>query len=140
MSLETSILTSIKKLLGLSETVTNFDGDILIHINTVIANLNQMGIGPVDGMIIEDSSVTWDQFFTNDSHDIPVIEEAEDGSYEETSETIIKDKKLQQQVKSYIFLKVKLLFDPPSNGNLLKAMKENAEELEVRLYTLKGGY
>ena len=101
---------------------------------------DQMGIGPVEGLVVSDKNTTWEQFFTADAHSRPVLTEQEDGTYLETEEIVTVDSVLQQQVKSYIFTKVKLLFDPPSNGNLLSAMKENAKELEVRLYTLKGGY
>lgn len=139
-TLEPSILKTIKKLLGLGDDYIHFDTDIIVHINTVFSNLTQMGIGPitstsqtvtdpdtgetsevqvsvVGSFIIDGADETWENFFTGH-----------------------EDPNLIQQVKTYTYIKVKLLFDPPSNGNLLKALNENAKELEVRLYTQVGGY
>lgn len=101
-----SILTSIKKLLGLTEDDTSFDLDLIIHINTVFFTLNQLGVGPSEPFRIEDKTSTWDEF----------VDEGE-----------------VEAVKSYIYLKVKMLFDPPSNSALLEAMKESAKEYEWRL-------
>ena len=101
-----SILTSIKKLLGLSEDDTSFDQDLIIHINTVFFTLNQLGVGPEEPFRIEGKSESWDEF----------VGEGE-----------------VEAVKSYIYLKVKMLFDPPSNSALLEAMKESAKEYEWRL-------
>ena len=140
MAADESILNGIKKLLGLPSDMTAFDPDIIIHINTVISNLNQMGIGPVNGFIITGSSETWTNFFTDNDHSIPVIKQEDTGDYSVTNETITVDKNLLQQVKTYIYIKVKLLFDPPANATLVSAMQDNAKELEVRLYTRKGGY
>lgn len=101
-----SILTSIKKLLGLTEDDTSFDPDIIIHINTIFFTLNQLGVGPADPFRITSKTEKWNDF---DS----------DGDIE--------------AIKSYMYLKVKLLFDPPSNSALLNAMQENAKEYEFRL-------
>lgn len=109
-----SILTSTKKLLGLDSTYTIFDPDIIIHINTVLANLVQMGIGPAEGLVIEDATSVWSDF--------------------------IGDSKLIQQIKTYVFIKVRLIFDPPTNSALYTALENNAKELEVRMYTQLGGY
>ena len=140
--METSILTTIKKLLGLPSETDAFDLDIMVHINSVLSTLNQMGIGKTAGFVISDETATWEQFFEDDDLDIPLLTESEEepGTFEESTETISVDSVFQQQVKSYIYIKVKLLFDPPANGNILSAMKENAKEIETRLYTLKGGY
>lgn len=108
---DSSILTTIKKLLGLTEEYTAFDTDIMVHINTVFANLVQMGIGQESGFMITDKSKTWKDF-------LPV-------------ENLI----FMNQVISYINIKVRLLFDPPANGNLLEALNKNAAELEYRLYS-----
>lgn len=108
---DNSILTTIKKLLGLTEDYTAFDTDIIVHINTVLANLIQMGVGPTDGFMIEDSTKTWSDF-------IP-------------AEKFI----LVQQLISYVYIKVRLLFDPPANSNLIDSLKSNAAELEYRLYS-----
>lgn len=140
MALEKSILKNIRKLMGLGAENTAFDPDLIIHINSVFSILNSEGIGPVDGFAIDDETADWDAFFANDAHNTPVISEGDDGTYIETTETITVSPILQNSVKSLVYIKVRLLFDPPSNGNLLSAMKENARELEIRLYTLKGGY
>ena len=102
-----SILTSIKKLLGITEEYTHFDPDIIMHINSVFMILNQMGVGPSDGFRIEDKSATWDEYITE-------------------GENI-------DSVKSYIHLKVKLLFDPPQGGAVMEATKQMINELEWRL-------
>jgi hypothetical protein len=106
-----SILTTIKKLLGLTEEYTAFDTDIIVHINTVLTNLIQMGVGPVNGFMIEDSTKKWSDF-------------------------VPSDKLLfVQQLISYVYIKVRLLFDPPANTNLIDSLKANALELEFRLYS-----
>lgn len=108
--MEQSILTSIKKLLGIAESCTDFDTDIIIHINTVLMILNQLGVGE-EGFQIEDKEQKWSDFI--------ILENGE------------KDK--FQAVKSYVHLKVKLLFDPPLNSAIIDAMKESIKELEWRL-------
>lgn len=105
--MEESILISIKKLLGISKDYTNFDTDIIMHINTVFMVLHQLGVGPAEGYMIEDKSATWDEF--------------------------VEDKDNLNAVKSYIHLKVKLLFDPPLNSSVLTALKESIDELEFRI-------
>ena len=102
-----SILTSIKKLLGISEEYTHFDKDIIMHINTVFLNLTQLGVGPQEGFFIEDSSSDWSEF--------------------------IDDQMTLQAVKSYIYLKVKLLFDPPLTSSVLESTNRMIAELEWRL-------
>lgn len=109
-----SILETIKKQLGITYDYDVFDQDIIIHINTVLNNLIQMGVGPQDGYMITDARNTWNEF--------------------------IADSKKLQQVKSYVYLKVKLLFDPPQSSALLEAYNKTAYELEYRLYTECGGY
>ena len=103
-----SILTSIKKLLGLSENNTDFDDDIIIHINSVFMTLTQLGVGPSTGFYIEDATSEWTDFVT----DITKI----------------------QAIKTYVFLKVKLVFDPGSVGSsTLAAYERQIQELEWRL-------
>lgn len=104
-----SILETTKKLLGLTKEYDSFDTDIIIHINTVFSNLTQMGIGPEEGFTITGYSETWDQFITSSE---------------------LKT----QQVKSYMTLKVKSLFDPSANGNVSEAIKSAISEMEYRLY------
>ena len=118
--LNESILNSIKKLLGLNDGITVFDTDIAFHINTVFANLAQMGVGPKDesgkniGFRITGATETWSSF-TND--DI-----------------------LMENVKTYVYIKVKMVFDPPQSNALIDAYNSQARELEWRLYTKEGGY
>ncbi len=112
--LNESILNSTKKLLGIHEDVTVFDLDIAFHINTVFANLIQMGVGPQAGYRISSADNVWSEFSENDL--------------------------LIENVKSYVYLKVKLLFDPPTNSALISAIESQAKELEWRMYTQKGGY
>lgn len=102
-----SILDTIKKLLGLSSDYTEFDTDIIIHINSVFSVLHQLGVGPENGFSITDKTATWDQF-TN-------------------SNVKIND------VISYVYLKVRLLFDPPSNSTILKSYESMISEYEWRL-------
>lgn len=109
-----SILISIKKLLGLGAEYTDFDQDILIHINTAIANLVQIGVGPSEGFYVYGNSETWEDF-------------------------VGENPKLSQ-IKSDVYLRVKLLFDPPSSATLLESTNRMIAELEWRLYVEKGGY
>lgn len=102
-----SILTSIKKLLGIDESYTHFDSDIIMHINSVFTILTQMGVGPSEGFIIEDDTTTWIDF--------------------------LGDKTNLESVKTYIFMKVKLMFDPPLAGSVTEAYNRTISELEWRL-------
>lgn len=102
-----SILTSIKKMLGITEEYTHFDPDIIIHINSVFMTLNQLGVGPENGFYIEDETTTWFEY--------------------------VNDLKKLQAVKSYMGLKVRLLFDPPANSTIMQAMKDSINEFEFRL-------
>lgn len=105
-----SILTSIKKLLGIEEDYEQFDPDIIMHINTVFRLLKRMGVGPAKGFRIEDSMSVWSDFLDDDTEDS------------------------LEDVKTYIFLKVKLIFDPPTNSAHIEAIKENIKELEWTLH------
>lgn len=102
-----SILTSIKKLLGIAEEYTQFDEDIIMHINSVFLNLTQLGVGPEEGFSIEDDTTSWEDF--------------------------IEDNVQLQAVKSYVYLKVKLLFDPPLSTSVIESMNRMIAELEWRL-------
>lgn len=102
-----SILTSIKKLLGITEEYEHFDQDIIIHINTALMILTQLGVGPSEGFFIKDKYALWSDF--------------------------IPDVKTLEAVKSYIYLKVRMLFDPPTSSSLMNAMEQNMKELEWRL-------
>lgn len=102
-----SILTSIKKLLGITEEYTHFDADVLMHINMAFMVLYQLGVGPSTPFSIEDASATWSDFL-GDSIDLA-------------------------GVKTYIYQKVKLVFDPPQSSAAITALKESIAELEWRL-------
>lgn len=103
-----SILTSIKKLLGITEEYDQFDADIVMHINTVFLNLSQIGVGPGEGFSIEDKSTEWSEFLPGEH-------------------------KLFEAVKTYIYLKVRLLFDPPINSAVIESINHNIAEIEWRL-------
>lgn len=102
-----SILTSIKKMLGIAEEYDIFDPDIIMHINSVFMVLNQLGVGPPEGFTIEDSTSTWQEFMQNNTN--------------------------IESVKSYMYLKVKLLFDPSLNSAVTESMKQMIQEYEWRL-------
>lgn len=101
-----SILTSTKKVLGLSESDTSFDIDIVLHINSVFSTLNQLGIGPETGFEIEDATSVWMDFLENDAR--------------------------LNSVKSYIYLRVRLLFDPPTSSYHISALQNQVEQMEWR--------
>ena len=102
-----SILTSIKKVLGIYEEDTSFDIDIIMHINTVLMILRQMGIGPTEGFSVYNSYDTWEDY--------------------------LSDTSLIEAVKTYIALKVRLIFDPPASSAMIEAMNRTISELEWRL-------
>lgn len=102
-----SILDSVKKTLGVDSDYDVFDADILTHINSTFLTLSQIGVGPVMGYMIEDSDPTWDDFLGKDSRLIAV--------------------------KSYMYLKVRLLFDPPPTSFHITAIEKQISELEWRL-------
>ena len=106
-----SILTSIKKLLNIPADYAVFDQDILIHINSAFGTLHQLGLGPVEGFEISDDSVTWNAFMGGD----PKL----------------------NSVRTYVFLKVKLPFDPPPTSFGLDALKQQISELEWRLNVVR---
>lgn len=108
-----SILTSTKKILGIDKDYTAFDLDILTHINSVFAVLNQLGIGTDNGFVIEDAEPTWDAFLGDDP--------------------------LLNTVKTYVYLRVRILFDPPTTSFLLESLKEQYKELEWRLNVKREG-
>lgn len=105
--MEDSILTSIKKLLGIAEDYTHFDTDIIIHINSVFLTLSQLGVGSKENFFIEDASASWTDFI-------------EDGSVLNT-------------VKTFIYLKVKMLFDPPASSAAMESYDRIIKEYEFRL-------
>lgn len=102
-----SILTGTKKILGIEADYTAFDHDIMMHINSVFGTLAQLGIGPPEGFMIDDETATWHDFFGDNLLYNPVI--------------------------TYVYLRVRLLFDPPTTSYLVEATKAQILELEVRL-------
>lgn len=108
-----SILNSTKKNLGLAEGYTEFDPDVIMHINTVFSILNQLGVGPEDGFMIDDETDTWEDFLGDDPN--------------------------LNVVKTYVYLRVRHLFDPPGTSYHLNAAKEQYQELEWRLNTYREG-
>lgn len=106
-----SILDSVKKSIGIDKEYAAFDPDIIMHINSVLATLNQLGVGPESGFSIEDSSTTWNE--------------------------LIGDDPRYNSVKTYVFLKVRTLFDPPTASHLMTAMNEQIREFEWRIQTLR---
>ena len=102
-----SILNSINKLLGIAEDYDHFDSDIIMHINSVFATLTQLGVGPEDGFSIDDESAKWEDF--------------------------LPEERMLHSVKSYMFMKVKLMFDPPLSSAVIECTKEQIKELEWRL-------
>ena len=107
MRMNDSILTSIKKLLGITEEYEHFDQDIIIHINSVFMILNQLGVGPSNGFSITDKTAVWSDFISEGAN--------------------------LESVKSYIYLKVRLLFDPPTTSAVMESMNRMICELEFRL-------
>lgn len=103
-----SILDSIKKVLGIDSDYTAFDEDIIMHINTVFSVLGELGVGPTPGFHIEDNTTKWSDFFGGDVNTI-------------------------RSVKTYIYLRVRLLFDPPATSFTITAMENQIKELEWRL-------
>lgn len=108
-----SILTSTKKILGVDEDYTAFDLDIMTHINSVFSILTQLGIGPSEGFMIEDASATWEDFLVTDQN--------------------------LNSVKTYIYLRVRLLFDPPQTSYLIEALERQFKEIEWRLSVHREG-
>lgn len=110
--MEQSILTSTKKILGLAEEYTPFDLDVITHINTAFSTLYQLGVGPTTGFAIEDATPTWADFIDGD---ISIV----------------------NACKTYVYLRVRLLFDPPPTSFALQAMKEQLAEYEWRISVLR---
>lgn len=102
-----SILTSVKDQLGLCQDDESFDREIIIFTNAAFAILTQLGVGPLTGFSIKGYDETWDDF------KVDIVQE--------------------EMAKTYLYLKVKRLFDPPANSSLAKAIDEEIHEYEWRL-------
>ena len=104
---ENSILISIKKLLGIDKDYVQFDQDIIININSALMSLMQLGVGPQSGFKIRGEEETWNDF--------------------------IGERIDFESVKTYVYLKVRLTFDPPQSSYLIENIKEQLKEIEWRL-------
>lgn len=102
-----SILDSVKKNLGIDDDYDVFDNDIVMYINGVFSTLNQLGIGPTEGFAIEDGTATWDELLGTDLR--------------------------LNSVKTYTYLVVRLIFDPPATSFTIEAMNRQIKELEWRI-------
>ena len=102
-----SILTSIKKLLGITEEYDHFDKDIVMHINSAFSVLTQLGVGPKEGFSIKDASTTWSELLNDDLR--------------------------LESVKTYVYYKVKLGFDPPQSSYAIESINRQISELEWRI-------
>ena len=105
--MEESILDSIKDMLGPDSSYDVFDNEILIHINMALSVLTQLGVGPAEGFVVTDSDATWNQFLGN--------------------------AKNIDMAKTFVYMKVKMAFDPPANSSVLNAYNEACKEYEWRL-------
>ncbi|ASR84011.1 hypothetical protein SEA_TEACUP_5 [Arthrobacter phage Teacup] len=101
-----SILDTTKKLLGFESDYTAFDLDIITHINTVFTTLQSLGVGPEEGFMITDKEAVWDEF---------------------------TGLEMMNSVKSYMFMRVRLMFDPPTTSFHLESLNKMAQEIEWRL-------
>ena len=108
-----SILTSTKKVLGIDDGYTAFDIDVIMHINTVFNTLTDLGIGPPEGFMITDKTAVWADFIGSDVN--------------------------LNSVKTYIYLRVRLAFDPPATSFTINALQEQVKELEWRLNVRREG-
>lgn len=104
--MEESILLSIKKLLGPTSECEVFDLDIIMHINSALSTLTQLGVGPSEGFFIRDAHSLWSDFIQGPKFEM---------------------------VKTYVYLKVKLIFDPPSSSAVIESINRQISEFEWRL-------
>lgn len=112
--MEDSILKSTKKILGLDPDYVVFDLDIITHINSAFSTLNQLGVGPTGGFVINDDEALWSDFIPDNNN-------------------------AYNSVKTYVFLKTRLAFDPPTTSYLLSTYEKQISELEWRLNTVREG-
>lgn len=104
---ELSVLNTIKTMIGPSALYEGFNVDIMIHINSVFAYLAQMGVVP-DGTKIDDENTTWS--------------------------SVVPNLNMLEEIKSYIYFKVRLMFDPPANATIVNAWQEEIKQLEFRMF------
>lgn len=106
-----SILDSTKKVLGIADSDTSFDMDVITHINSTFSILNQLGLGPDDAFGIEDNSARWEDL------ELPADQ--------------------TQLIRTYLYLKVRMLFDPPTTSFLIDATNNQIQEYETRLHYMR---
>lgn len=111
--MEQSILKSVKKMCGIDPSLTVFDDVILMHTNAVFSDLEQLGVGPVGGYMIEDDAPTWGDFLGDDPR--------------------------WSSVKSYVYFRVRLMFDPPQTQYLVASFDEQVKKMEWRLNVTREG-
>lgn len=104
---EDSILISVKKLLGIAKDYEHFDTDVIIHINSAFSILTQLGVGPPSGFIVSGADTKWNDFIS----DLSQIE----------------------MIKSYVYQKVRLMFDPPASSAAIDALQRSINEFEWRI-------
>ena len=104
-----SILTSVKKLLGITEEYDHFDADLIMHINSVFSTLTQLGVGPSEEFSITDKNDTWEEYI----------------DFKENPQMLF--------VKTYVAKKVQTLYDPPASSVHMNALNAIIAELEWRL-------
>ena len=102
-----SILGSIKQMLGISQDETNFDSELMLHINGALMIINQLGVGPSAGFIVLGKTQTWSEF--------------------------LADRKDLELVKTAVYLRVRLMFDPPQNSFLVSSTQKQIEEFDWRI-------
>lgn len=113
VKVEDSILLSIKKLLGMDPIeFTQYDTDLIIHINTIIEFLNQLGVDIPEGFKINDENALWSDYLNKPEY-----------------------KDIKDSIKNYIYLRVRLVFDPSTNSSLLNSINDTIKELEWRIRT-----
>lgn len=110
--MDQSILNSTKKILGIASNDTSFDLDVMTHINSAFSNLHQLGIGPEEGFVIEDATTEWEDFGIDS---LPIL----------------------HQLKTCVYLRARMLFDPPTTSYLLQAMERQIQEAEWRLNEMR---
>jgi hypothetical protein len=111
--MEESILKSVKKILGIYPDDDSFDLDIITHINSAFSVLHQLGVGPLDGFYIEDETEVWEDFLPDGP--IPMVKE----------------------VQTCIYLRVRLLFDPPTTSYAIAALERQISEHEWRVNVMR---
>lgn len=109
--MEVSILKTVKNSLGLGVDDASFDAELIVYINAVLATLNQIGVGPTPGFQIADAAATWDDLLGADLR--------------------------LNNVQAYVYIQVRLIFDPPQSSFGIDAMEKRAKELETRIYVLR---